>query len=126
MNNWRFVWAMLPLLILAVIGASTAAFSSEHANGYGLGIDSCAVFAKKYTANPEVAESVYFTWAQGFMSGLNFVATANGSVYRVITGSDMTTQKADIRSYCEAHPLTQYVGAVIDLYQSFPTSQQKP
>jgi hypothetical protein len=90
------------------------------AQGYGVGLRSCAEFAKDYSLVGERAEDVYFTWAQGFMSGLNLDAVANRRPYRLINGNDMATQKIQIRSYCEAHPLVQYVAAVVDLYSRLP------
>jgi hypothetical protein len=115
---------MKRLLMAALLVASASAASAAgQGNGYGLGMDSCAVFAQKYGANPDVAESLYFTWAQGFMSALNLEASANGKVYRIINGNDMSNQKMLIRSYCNEHPLTQYVAAVLDLYERFPPGQ---
>ena len=81
---------------------------------------SCAEFAKSYAANPTVTEELYFTWAQGVMSGLNLSSASDTGTYRYIEGNDMVSHKIRIRSYCEAHPLTQYVGAVLDLLKSLP------
>ena len=73
-----------------------------------------------YIVNPSATEDIYFTWAQGFMSGLNLDAVANRRPYRFINGNDMLAQKIEICSYCDAHPLAQYVAAVVDLYNRLP------
>jgi hypothetical protein len=92
------------------------------AQGYGLGVHSCAEFAKLYAGNPKVAEDLYFTWAQGFISGLNLSSTAGTGVYRDVEGTyaQMAAQKIRIRSYCDEHPLSQYLSAILDLYNSLP------
>jgi hypothetical protein len=65
-------WVLTVVVLIAMSGAAVAA---GQMNGYGDGMDSCAVFAQEYAANPDAAENVYFTWAQGFMSGLNLEAS---------------------------------------------------
>src|SRR5438309_1041020 len=93
------------------------------AQGYGLGMRSCGEFAHAYASNPAVAEDIYFTWAQGFMSALNLDAVANRRPYRVINGNDMATHKIEIRSYCDAHPLVAYSSAVFALYSRLPAAR---
>jgi len=97
--------------------------ADEAGQGYGVGMHSCAEFAKSYMANPTAAEDIYFTWAQGFMSGLNLSDAASGRAYKAINGGDMATQKAYIRSYCDVHPLAQYVGAIVQLYTTLPNAK---
>jgi hypothetical protein len=104
----------LATLLITVNGSEVAA------QGYGVGMRSCGEFARAYAANPAVAEDVYFTWAQGFMSGLNLDAVENRRPYRVINGNDMASQKIEIRSYCDAHPLATYSQSVFALYSSLP------
>ena len=83
-------------------------------------------FAKLYTSNPSMAEDIYFTWAQGFMTGLNMASAANTGVYRSIEGTraGMVAQKVRVRSYCDIHPLAQYLSAVLDLYNSLPPKKE--
>ena len=59
------------LTVAAIIATSGAASAAGQGNGYGLGMDSCAVFAQKYGANPDVAESLYFTWAPRVANATN-------------------------------------------------------
>jgi hypothetical protein len=54
---------------------------SASATEYGLmgvGTETCGQYAEVYRMSPEVAENAYFSWAQGFMSGLNMGSLAQG------------------------------------------------
>jgi hypothetical protein len=114
------------ILIVAMIGAVTAKGAFAGGPQYGLGIKSCAEFARTYAANPEVTETLYFAWAEGFMSGINVKALSEHLTARDIEGSDekMAEYKSIIRSYCNAHPLATYSAAVVDLYVTLPLSRQ--
>lgn len=106
------------LVLIAVMGRPVTA--AETGQGYGLGMHSCAEFARAYAANPTVTEDLYFTWAQGFMSGMNLMAIAMRLPFRNIDGNGMAIHKSRIRSYCDAHPLAPYAAAVSTVYESFP------
>jgi hypothetical protein len=71
-------------------------------------------------------EEIYFTWAQGFMSGLNMASAVQNGVDRDLggTAADMSAQKIHIRSFCDSHPLVQYGLAVLDLYNSLPPKRE--
>jgi hypothetical protein len=112
---WFYVLAL-------IVFAPSISIADEQGQSYGLGSNSCAEFARSYAADPSVTDDLYFTWAQGFMSGLNLSAIAYKVPYRKIDGSNMLGQKIQIRSYCDAHPLVAYAVAVFDLYQSFPAA----
>ena len=109
-------------LVAILLGAaiSSAAFAADEGQGYGLGMHSCAEFADAYKAQPAFTEDLYFTWAQGFMSGLNLASIAGKLQFRVLNGVSMESQKTQIRSYCEEHPQGQYASAVIALYNDLP------
>ncbi|HLW89913.1 MAG TPA: hypothetical protein VKS78_01255 [Roseiarcus sp.] len=85
----------------------------------GAGLKLCAEFSQAYAENPAATEAIYWPWAMGMMSGLNFASVANSTVFRDLTG-DQDIYRRAIVSYCKAHPLTTYTGAVLDLYISFP------
>lgn len=85
----------------------------------GLGATSCADFAFQYRQNPEMWELSYFTWAQGYMSGLNIAGMGNGNRPRELAG-DYPVQKQRIRGFCDRSPLKNYMDAVIDLWKSLP------
>src|SRR5208282_6818979 len=117
---------MKPLRAIALLGGiSSAAFAADKAPGYGVGMHSCAEFAQAYAADPTTAEDLYFSWAQGFMSGVNLAYVTSTGSYRYINGNEMLSQKSFIRSYCDAHPQAQYSLAVMDLLNSFPIEKAK-
>jgi hypothetical protein len=114
------LWLPSTMMFFSIL---SAAAQQPAGVGYGVGMRSCGEFAKLYAANP-ATEDIFFTWAQGFMSGLNLESVTNYQMYRDISGTDMTSHKIQIRGYCDSHPLAQYVGAVLDLYKSFPIKRQ--
>jgi hypothetical protein len=118
MKGWVF--------FLTAIATASSFHGVAGAQGYGVGTHSCAEFAKLYTSNPSVAEDIFFTWAQGFMSGLNASSWAEIGTYRSIEGtpSEMAALKIRVRSYCDVHPLAQYVSAVLDVYNSLPIKKE--
>ena|SRR5579863_2022836 len=87
----------------------------------------CGEFAKLYAENPSITENVYFGWAEGFMSGLNVMATVYKAPYRIISTGDASMQayRASIRAYCNTHPLAQYAEAVSTLWLSLPPNSTK-
>ena len=93
--------------------------AAELGQSIGVGEDLCGQFSKAYAANPARTEDIYWSWAMGMMSGLNFASVANSNVLRDLTGDQDIFRRAT-RSYCDRHPLTTYSGAVLDLYVSLP------
>lgn len=91
----------------------------------GIGSTSCGEFAKMYSTNPKETELFYFSWAQGFMSALNFSNSVSGD--RVIYRQLKTTkeQMAALRTYCNRHPLADYYEAVLDVYKGLPFETMK-
>jgi hypothetical protein len=92
--------------------------AAEIGQNLGLGQNLCAQFAKAYAGNP-AAEEVYWSWATGMMTGLNFASVANSNVFRDLSGDQDIFRRA-VRLFCANHPLTTYSGAVLDLYVSMP------
>lgn len=87
----------------------------------GLGAATCAQFAQAYAADAS-SESQYFSWAQGWLSGLN--SSAFGKCGKGLTTWDLgavpaDVQKMAIRQYCWAHPLDQYARAVVSMRSWF-------
>ncbi len=108
------------LWYLIAVTPTVAMAQPPAGEGYGVGMRSCANFAKDYAANTGAAEDVYFTWAQGFMSALNLTTSADHGVYRYIDGAAMDAYKTQIRSFCDEHPLAPYVAAVMEVMKSLP------
>jgi uncharacterized protein YgfB (UPF0149 family) len=65
-----------------------------------------------------LAAETYFSWAEGFMSGLN-LAKPQGHKNK-LDSSLVEQNLAHIKDYCDANPQHDYFQAVIDLYRSLP------
>ena len=59
---------------------------------HGVGVTSCAEFARLYQGSPEYTELVFLSWGQGYMSGLNISAMGHGFLARDLAG-DTSQQK---------------------------------
>ncbi len=92
----------------------------------GLGLWTCAQFGNQYKLNPSTTETIYFTWAQGFMSGWNGAQMAEKHQYVNLSVMSTEAQEEHIRSYCDQHPLNEYASAVIDLLHLLATLQTTP
>ncbi|MGH6817307.1 MAG: hypothetical protein ACREC1_00870 [Methylovirgula sp.] len=106
----------------SMVGMANAG-SPPQGQRYGAGMQSCAQFARLYAANPEITEDLFFSWAQGFISGLNIEALIQNRPFRKLDAVDVASQKIEVRSYCDSHPLVQYGQAVFEaIYMNLPTS----
>lgn len=95
---------------------------SANAGAYGLGKESCAKFGELYKLNPTQAEDLFFTWAQGFISGLDLETELQAGVTRLPDGGSLPLEpiKLQIRSFCDAHPLAPYYSSVTKVYMGLP------
>jgi hypothetical protein len=89
----------------------------------GIGTSTCAQFAKMYAGDPQYAETVFFSWAQGYWSALNVNLLAQRQ-YRELAGST-EMQEGAMRSYCDKHPLTSYWEAASNVFGTFPMKEVK-
>jgi hypothetical protein len=88
----------------------------------GLGAQACASFASNFKQNP-MMEKFYFTWAQGYMSGLNMGLLAIGNEMTDLRNFDIDRQQSFIRRFCDQHPLRDYTDAVDDLFTTMRGKQ---
>jgi len=103
---------------------STAAFSAETsventALIMGAGANTCAQFAQQYGENT-AAEVKYFSWVQGFMSGMNSLLNSAKAPTRDLRAHTVKNEMEQVREYCDAHPLQVFEAAALDLYNSLP------
>ena len=110
----RYFFAFLVVFALSGDAAAQAIGVSGHGGGI------CAEFAHAYKRNPFSAETNYFIWAQGFMSGLNTVFIAHKMPSRNLGARTIPQQQSHIRAYCDQHPLAEYVQAVLSLMETLP------
>ena len=110
---------------IALIASALISITSANAEmaEMGLGVSSCAEFAKRYQADPTSFELYYFTWAQGFMSGLNSMSLLEHGTSRDLESMPTENQQQQLRDYCNAHPLAPYDQGVMHLYFQLPFSK---
>jgi hypothetical protein len=104
-------------VILGGLSLASPAVGEDSA-GAGIGTSTCAQFAQECAKSPSFVESLYFAWAQGYMSGLNIFRSDNR--YASLHAKSVEVEEDELRSYCDAHPLKNYVDAVMALYWSLP------
>ncbi len=109
--------------VLALICFSAQSFAAEKAGWIGPGTMTCAQVAQAYRDHPE-DENLFFSWAEGFMSGLNTELLQRGETD--LNGLPLDTQKQFIRSYCKDHPRTPYLGGVFKLFDRMRHDQGLP
>jgi hypothetical protein len=116
------------VVIGAVFGVSTGSAVAGEVYQMGPGAGTCGLYAQQYQADPANTESFYFTWAQGFISGMNTLSLSAGGPIVDMDATPIEAQRSRIRAYCNAHPLSDYDAAVFDLYASLAkvTPAHKP
>jgi hypothetical protein len=113
-------------LAVFVLGFSASASAAEY-DIMGIGTQTCGQYADVYRMSPTVADNSYFSWAQGYMSGINLGFIANGGKSKNLNSISPEEQRHTLRQYCDEHPLAQYNKAVLDLLTRFQAmSPDKP
>ena len=109
-----FVAAIGLALCLGLIALTSPATAARQYQSMGAGTRSCAVFARTYKEKPKSADMIYFSWAQGYMSGVNIAAGINNKDYRPANLNAMTVaaQQRFIRDFCDRNPLKDFREAV--------------
>src|SRR5262245_61951075 len=113
----RCVWLIGLWLFPVLCGAA------EQSAWQGPGTVSCAEFSKAYHDSAD-NENLFFSWALGFMSGLNAGLLPNHSTD--LHGLDMAAQKQSIKSFCKDHPRAAYFEAVFYLFNQMRHDQGLP
>ena len=110
----RRTLAALAGLAAIIVSAPVAA---EPAAGFGVGTYTCAEAAKAVRGDREL-DLLYFSWAQGWMTGWN-LAQMNASLPTVdLNTLSVTNQRTFIKTYCALHANGLYMDAVHNLYES--------
>jgi hypothetical protein len=105
---------LVSLFLLSLSGHVDAA---EKMDGMGIGVRTCAKFADDMRTT-QGAEGIYFTWAQGFMSGVNSMLAAGK--HRDLGGKSVEAEQSFIREFCDQRPLARYLNAVEALFHTLP------
>jgi hypothetical protein len=66
--------------------------------------------------------SFFFSWAQGFLSGLNTQPMLSGNGTNLAARAT-NYQQAFVDQYCDQRPLASYVQAVMSLYDTMRSEQ---
>lgn len=112
------------MLALALMSVPALTSGAEKAGWIGPGTVSCAEFSRACRDDPKNAENLFFSWALGFMSGLNTELLERGETD--LNQLPIFKQKELVRSYCKEHPQAAYFAAVFDLYNSIRRKQGLP
>ena len=70
----------------------------------GPGAQNCGEFAFDLRVNRNT-ENTYFDWAEGFISGMNWIDAMTDHTAKNIMALSIADQKQVIRNYCNDHPL---------------------
>jgi hypothetical protein len=105
------------LAVCFAIALDGVAWAQQHFDTRGVGLGSCAEYAELYQKSPEAIDNMYYSWAQGFISGVNAGLEKDFFDLNALTTDQM---KRFIRQYCDAHPLASYRNAVGELMNSLP------
>jgi hypothetical protein len=106
----------LCILFLLALAATPASAQRDLAGSMGVGTTSCAQFGQAYTESPEIWEMIYFSWAQGYMAGLNMMFVNQGGTGIDLAAIDVDQQQHLIRKYCADNPLEDFQDAAMHLY----------
>lgn len=93
--------------------------SATAAEGYGPGVATCAAYLTDRSQDAMAAESLYFSWAQGYLTRLNwFEVKLRGAPTANLlpSGFGISQQITWINTYCASHPSTLYGDAAYQLY----------
>ena len=89
----------------------------------GAGAHSCAEIAQFFRQNPDQTSAMMFSWAQGYMSGLNVAGGASGREVRDLASMNGKDEEWVIRNYCDQYPMSDLATAVMALYKTLPTAK---
>jgi hypothetical protein len=108
---------------LGVIGVVCPAEAQTILKGPG-GV-TCGEYAETYRRDPAFADFGFFSWVQGYMSGINFSRmTYNNGITKGLADFEawpFAQQKGYFRDYCNNHPLATVSQAAAALYTALPT-----
>jgi hypothetical protein len=102
---------------------ASPAFTQE-AGMMGAGSGKCGDYVREYQRDPDVANNVYFSWAQGYMSGLNFEQLALKKRMRNLNALPVASQLDYLMVYCKQKPDELFVMAARNLFNALPPNSK--
>lgn len=110
--------AILFMAMAALLGRAEGADTEAAVSG--IGAAKCSAFTKAFKESPTLAENLYFSWAQGYMSGMNTALLMVKKPFRDLSAQSADQQKLHIRNYCDKRPDSPFLDAVLNLYGIIP------
>lgn len=108
---------VVPSLLLCFVTVAQA-----DAIGAGLGSRTCGQFATDYKANQSI-EAAYNNWTLGYMTGMNVMLQAVNRPTRNLEGMPFEEKKSYMRSYCDSHPLRNFIDGATELFGTLPITR---
>ena len=113
---------VIALAMMSLCATAASGKEKEIAAYVGPGAGTCSQYADHVRAQGESARMFYYTWAQGFMSGLNATPNLLDKPADLL-GRSIDAQKAFIDQFCDQYPLGGYPQAVVYLYDAMRKEQ---
>ena len=113
---------LLIAVCCVVAWGGVACAEGKHGDTLGVGLASCAEYAKTYRTNPDETDRVYLTCAFGYISGVNVMSEA---AYVDLGAKTHDEMKRFLRMYCNDHPLANFGEAAGELLKSLPIRKRK-
>ncbi len=110
-------------LVVASLAFASTALAEELNVVSGVGGSSCGKFTNSYKENPAKTKSVYFSWAQGFMSSINLSRKMQNGTPIDFGAMPSATQITWIRGYCQKNPMQTYLRAATELFLAVEQAQ---
>ena len=108
---------LLAVCFVVVLGGNARAEQFVETRGFG--DVPCATYAEVYRKYQDEGEvnNKYFSWALGFISGINVMQE---SFFVDLGAKTEDEMKRYLRQYCDAHPLANYKDGVRELMKTLP------
>lgn len=118
MRNDRLWWGAAAVVCCTGIATPTHHAQAAEAVLAGLGADTCAGYAESMRLDTKYTDTLYRSWAQGLMSGMNGSHAAHHEpwVDLLSVSYPVQAQTAFLHGYCDQHPLASFAEAVAALY----------
>lgn len=105
---------LMIVLLTALWSCAEAQAGGEVA---GVGTAPCSNFNR---ARETVAEAGYFSWVQGWLSGMNAARKVQRAPYSDLAAMPYQAMLDHVRAYCGSHPKSQLYEAAVDLIGRLP------
>jgi hypothetical protein len=115
---------LLIAVCCVVAWGGVASAKEKHFDTAGAGALSCAQYAEGYRQTPRLADAVFLSWTQGYISGFNERGVGDG-VYVDMGAKTSDEMLRFLRKYCNDRPLADFVDAAQELLKSLKVRKYK-